>query len=345
MVIVGNALDELKRMEAESIDCCVTSPPYYNLRDYGIDGQIGLEKTPEEYISKLVDVFREVRRILKKDGTLWIVIGDSYAGSGKGKNDTHTTNKGNKGSKNNSALQGNFRNAEIKPKDLIGIPWLLAFALRNDGWYLRQDIIWHKPNCMPESVKDRCTKSHEYIFLLSKIPKYYFDGEAISEPIADSTVKRCSQNIAAQKGSDRQPGKSNGNMKACLPRYRGRKYTENPDKFYRTKSHNMYDFRPRRNKRDVWSVSTCGFKGAHFAVFPEKLIEPCVLAGCPNGGTVLDPFCGSGTTGVVAAKNNRNFIGIELNPEYAELARKRISDIKNEPAPSANGTSSILMGK
>lgn len=324
MVIIGDALTELKRMETESVSCCVTSPPYYNLRDYSTNNQIGLETTPDEYISKLTEIFREVRRVLKKDGTLWLNIGDSYAGSGKGKKDTHTTNKNNKGTLNNFALQGNFQNAEIKPKDLIGIPWLLAFALRNDGWYLRQDIIWNKPNCMPESVKDRCTRSHEYVFLLSKSRKYYYDSEAISEPIAGSSTKRYLQNIEAQKGSDRQPGKTNGKMKAVLPRFGGKKYVEGSND--RTKNGNLYIPTLRRNKRDVWTISTAGFKGAHFAVFPEKLIEPCVHAGCPNGGTALDPFCGSGTTGVVAEKNNRNFIGIELNPEYAELARKRIAD-------------------
>jgi len=181
MIIVSDALKALKQIKTESIDCCVTSPPYYNLRDYGIDGQIGLEATPEEYISRLTEIFHEMQRVLKNDGTLWINIGDSYAGSGKGKNDTHTTNKNNKGSKNNALLQSNFKNSEIKPKDLIGIPWMLAFALRADGWYLRQDIIWQKTNCMPESVKDRCTKSHEYLFLLAKSPKYYFNAEAISE--------------------------------------------------------------------------------------------------------------------------------------------------------------------
>lgn len=323
MILTGNAVEILKGIETESINCCITSPPYYNLRDYGVDGQIGLETSPDEYISKLTGVFREVRRVLKKDGTLWVVIGDSYAGSGKGKNDTHTTNKGNKGSKNNSALQGNFRSAEIKPKDLIGIPWLLAFALRNDGWYLRQDIIWQKPNAMPESVKDRCTRSHEYIFLLSKSRKYYYDSEAISEPITGSSTKRYLQNIEAQKGSDRQPGKTNGKMKAVLPRFGGEKYADG-SKENRTKSGNTYIPALRRNKRDVWTISTASFKGAHFAVFPEKLIEPCVLAGCPNGGTVLDPFCGSGTTGVVAVKNGREFIGIELNPEYVTIASERM---------------------
>lgn len=323
MIIVGDAIDVLRQMETESVDCCVTSPPYYNLRDYGVEGQIGLETTPEEYISKLVDVFREVRRVLKNSGTLWLNIGDSYAGSGKGKNDIRTDNKGNKGSKVNSSLQGNFRSAEIKPKDLIGIPWLLAFALRADGWYLRQDIIWHKPNCMPESVRDRYTRSHEYIFLLSKSRRYYYDSEAISEPIAGSSTKRYLQNIEAQKGSDRQPGKTNGNMKAVLPRFGGEKYAEGS---IRTKNGNVYIPSLRRNKRDVWTVSTAGFKGAHFAVFPEKLIEPCVLAGCPIGGTILDPFCGSGTVGVVAAKSERKFIGIELNPQYAEIAKKRAKE-------------------
>ena len=300
-IITGDALEQLKKLPDCSVDCCVTSPPYYGLRDYGVEGQIGLEGTPEAYIDRLVQVFREVYRVLKQDGTLWIVIADSYAGTGK------------------TTAQGGY-----KPKDLIGIPWMLAFALRADEWYLRQDIIWQKPNCMPESVRDRCTKSHEYIFLLSKQPKYYFDAEAISEPVADSSIKRWAQDIAAQKGSDRQPGKSNGNMKACLPRYGGRKYTATPDVFCRTKSGGMYDYRPRRNKRDVWNVSTAAFKGAHFATFPEKLIEPCILAGCRPRGTVLDPFLGSGTVAAVATKHGRGFIGIELNPEYAKKARERV---------------------
>lgn len=313
LVIVGDALSELKRMEIESVDCCVTSPPYYNLRDYGIEGQIGLETTPEEYISKLIDVFREVRRVLKHDGTLWLNIGDSYAGSGKGKKDTHTTNMGNKGTLNNSNLQGNFKSAEIKPKDLIGIPWLLAFSLRADGWYMRQDIIWQKPNCMPESVRDRCTRSHEYIFLMSKSRKYYYDNEAIME-----------EAVTSDRSSPR------GSEGAFEPNSGRRKQDKFGDRRYTGFNERYFAQNPpfKRNKRDVWNVSTCGYKGAHFAVFPEKLIVPCVLAGCKEGGTVLDPFCGSGTTGVVAAKNNRNFIGIELNPEYAELARKRIADTK-----------------
>ena len=229
-IITGDALEQLKNLPDCSVDCCITSPPYYGLRDYGVEWQIGLEETPEMYIEKLVEIFREVYRVLKPDGTLWIVIADSYAGSGKGRNkggsynekSPHKESKGQRRSRLGKTIAQNG----CKPKDLIGIPWMLAFALRNDGWYLRQDIIWQKPNCMPESVKDRCTKSHEYIFLLSKQPKYYFDAEAISEPAADSTIKRCAQNIETQKGSDRQPGKTNGNMKACLPRYGGCKYTQ-----------------------------------------------------------------------------------------------------------------------
>ena len=306
MIIQGDALSVLKTLKDESVNCCVTSPPYYNLRDYGVDGQIGLEETPEEYIQKLVEIFREVRRVLTKDGTLWVTIADSYAGSGKGasnypdnaKKYKQGTNKGSVGSYLSKTVS-----ADCKPKDLIGIPWMLAFALRADGWYLRSDIIWAKNNPMPESVKDRCTKSHEYIFFLTKSPKYYFDDEAIAEPVKDSTIKRLSQpNLENQNGSY-TPSKANGAMKAAAPRYGGKKYTENPDAFYRTKSGHAYDFRPKRKKRDVWNVSTQPYKGAHFATFPPKLIEPCILAGCPAGGIVLDPFAGSGTTGMVARQH------------------------------------------
>ncbi len=326
MIIQGDALGVLKLLEDESVNCCVTSPPYYNLRDYGVDGQIGLEATPEEYIQKLVEIFREVRRVLKKDGTLWVNIADSYAGSGKGasnypdnaKKYKQGTNKGSVGSYLSKTVS-----ADCKPKDLIGIPWMLAFALRADGWYLRSDIIWAKNNPMPESVKDRCTKSHEYIFFLTKSPKYYFDDEAIAEPVKDSTIKRLSQpNLENQNGSY-TPSKANGAMKAAAPRYGGKKYTENSDAFYRIKSGHLYDFRPKRKKRDVWTVSTQPYKGAHFATFPPKLIEPCILAGCPEGGIVLDPFAGSGTTGRVAQQHGRDFILIELNEEYVKLCEER----------------------
>ena len=316
-ILYGDALEQLRTLEPESVHTCVTSPPYYNLRDYGAAGQIGMEDTPEEYIGKLVDVFREVRRVLRQDGTMWVNIGDSYATRSGAQPPANTRNS--------------YGHTEKRPpggykyKDLIGVPWLLAFAMRADGWYLRQDIIWNKTNCMPESVRDRCTKSHEYIFLLSKSDRYYFDAAAISEPIAGSSTKRYLQNIEAQKRSDRQPGKTNGKMKAVLPRFGGGKYGPDRSEESRTKSGKPYIPTLRRNKRDVWAISTGGFKGAHFAVFPEKLVEPCILAGCPEGGTVLDPFTGSGTTGVVAKRLGRNFVGCEINPDYLKMATDRIN--------------------
>lgn len=317
IVLLGDAAEQLRTLPSESVHTCVTSPPYYNLRDYGAAGQIGMEETPEEYITKLVDVFREVRRVLRPDGTLWVNIGDSYA-----------TRSGPQPPANTKNAHGHTRKEPpdgYKCKDMMGIPWLLAFALRADGWYLRQDIIWNKSNCMPESVRDRCTKSHEYIFLLSKSERYYFDAAAISEPIAESSAKRYRQNIEAQKGSDRHPEKTNGPMKSVLPRFGREKYGNNTAPETRTKSGKVYVPTMRRNKRDVWTVSTNGFRCAHFAVFPEKLIEPCILAGCPEGGTVLDPFTGSGTTGVVTKRLGRNFVGCEINPDYAKMAAGRIA--------------------
>lgn len=314
-----DCLEGLKGIPDGSIHCCVTSPPYFGLRDYGVDGQIGAEQTPEEYIEKLVEVFREVRRVLRPDGTLWLNIGDSY--STRSGNNPPTNTRNSCGHTAKKVPHG------YKEKDLIGIPWMLAFALRADGWYLRQDIIWQKPNCMPESVKDRCTKSHEYIFLLSKSPKYYFDAEAISEPIAENSVKRYMQNIEAQEGSYRQPNRGGRAMKAAMPRIGGNKYGDSTDVKARTKSGREHIVQLRKNKRDVWSVSTQGFKGAHFAVFPEALIRPCILAGSPVDGVVLDPFFGSGTVGVVARQENRNFIGIEINPEYVDIAQDRLRGV------------------
>lgn len=315
-IINGDALEALRGMPDNYCDMCVTSPPYYGLRDYGAEGQIGLEASPEEYVARLVTIFREVRRILKDDGTLWVVIGDSYATRSGSQPPTNTRNQCGHTAK--TVPHG------YKAKDLIGIPWMLAFALRADGWYLRQDIIWQKTNCMPESVRDRCTKSHEYIFLLSKSPKYYFDAEAISEPIAGSSTKRYLQNIEAQKGSVKSPGKTNGSMKAALPRFGGGKYGPDESKESRTKSGNVYIPTLRRNKRDVWAISTARFKGAHFAVFPENLVKPCILAGSRKGGIVIDPFCGSGTTGKVAIREGRDFVGIEIRPEYCEMSKNRI---------------------
>ena len=307
-ILNGDCRDVLKTLPDQSVHTCVTSPPYFGLRDYGHAGQMGLEPTPDEFVSELVNVFREVRRVLRDDGTLWLNLGDSYAGSGKGRNGDGSPNVDLQSKQATSAgtIIGNLiksKTPDCKPKDLIGIPWRVAFALQADGWYLRQDIIWHKPNPMPESVTDRCTKAHEYIFLLSKSPKYYFDHEAIKEPVAASSIIRLTQpNISAQVGSNRVPFKTNGTMKAVGN-------TE------------------MRNKRSVWTVTTKPFKSPHFATFPQDLIEPCILAGCPEGGTVLDPFGGAGTTGLVAKRNNRNAILIELNSEYVEIIKNRTDGV------------------
>ena len=299
-IITGNAIEVLKELPDCTADCCITSPPYLGLRDYGVNGQIGLEKSVEAYINRLTDIFREVRRVLKNDGTLWLNIGDSYVSS-------------------------NSEYSNCKRKDLIGAPWLLAFALRDDGWYLRQDIIWEKPNVMPESVKDRCTKSHECIFLFSKQSKYYFDYEAIKEPAVGFN------NIvpAGSKGTLRPNSRlRKGNSRTFRG---GGVYTKgqsfnNSAETTRESHGNSENVTGLRNKRSVWAVATQGYKEAHFATFPEKLIEPCVLAGSRDGGIILDPFIGSGTTAVVAKKHNRGFIGIELNPEYVEMAKRRLEE-------------------
>ena len=292
----GNCLDILKTFEDECIDCCITSPPYYGLRDYGTgDAQVGLEDNPEEYIANLVAIFHEVQRVLKDEGTLWLNIGDTYNGNKTGNTETVKHPK--------VVTESGFQKTKwdgAKSKDLIGIPWMLAFALRADGWYLRQDIIWAKPNPMPESVKDRCTKSHEYIFLLSKNPTYYFDYTAILEvAVTGETVR-------------------DKNEEGYQADYAG------GDRF--SKGAHVYGKDGMRNKRDVWTVLPSRYKGAHFATFPEELISPMVLAGCPTGGVVLDPFMGSGTTGVVAKKNHRNYVGCELNSSYIDIAINRIGN-------------------
>ena len=289
-------------MGDKSVHCCVTSPPYFGLRDYGHDGQIGLEPTPDEFVAALVTVFREVRRVLRDDGTLWLNLGDSYAGAGYS---NHRNTGG--AQRSDGGKQKHLTGSGLKDKDLIGIPWRVAFALQADGWYLRQDIIWHKPNPMPESVRDRCTKAHEYIFLLSKSPKYYFDHEAIKEP-------------AVKKPQKMQADPETVRKKAVGPHSRGKEgfnhqYAD-PERVWAADG--------KRNRRSVWTVTAKPFKGAHFATFPPNLIEPCVMAGCPEGGTVLDPFGGAGTTGLVAEKHGRNAILCELNPEYAEMAAERI---------------------
>jgi len=351
-ILHGDCIESLKKLDEQSINTCITSPPYWGLRDYGTaeweggnpdcdhvanpnatkkmgneefnknrpsrestktkgyyekecpkcgaikkDSQLGMEDTPEEFVDNLVKVFREVKRVLRDDGTVWLNLGDSYSSGGR----TTTTNQSLRGDKDYGVTRPKPSKG-IKPKDLIGIPWRVALALQQDGWYLRQDIIWHKPNPMPESVQDRCTKAHEYIFLLSKSQKYYFDNEAIKE---DSKYH----------GKDKRSDK--GNI-----RYEGKRTSNKDSKAQQS----FVTINPKKNKRSVWTVTTKPFKGAHFATFPMDLIEPCVLAGCPVGGVVLDPFAGSGTTGIVAVGHNRDAVLLELNEEYIKLAEQRIKD-------------------
>tara|TARA_R100000781_G_scaffold99714_1_gene63297 strand:+ start:934 stop:1920 length:987 start_codon:yes stop_codon:yes gene_type:complete len=312
-ILHGSCLDRLKGLEDQSINTCITSPPYWGLRNYQEEEQLGLEETPEEFVENLVNVFREVKRVLRDDGTVWLNLGDSYSNqrSGEGADTMKNLNVNTHGYKNPTEKQEktnkNFNQrlnyGNLKQKNLVGIPWRVAFALQADGWYLRQDIIWHKPNPMPESVTDRCTKAHEYIFLLSKQAKYYYDNEAIKEDCVGKDERKWSDTYD-NVGSVVQ-GDTNADIK-------------------RTKRYSK-DGSFKRNKRSVWTVTTKPFKGAHFATFPMDLIEPCVLAGCPEGGTVLDPFGGSGTTAVVANSHNRDAILIELNEEYIEIAKERIA--------------------
>ncbi len=321
-ILVGDARVRLSELADGSVQTCVTSPPYFGLRDYGHGDQMGLEPTPGEYVKGMVALFREVRRVLADDGTLWLNLGDSYAASPKGsmagqdKSNLTATQ-----SQEKSPVGIDKSKFGIAPKNLLGIPWRVAFALQADGWFLRQDIIWAKPNPMPESVTDRCTKSHEYLFLLTKSARYYCDMEAIAEP-----------SIYGANGSEFDTGKTAGHQNYTMqPRdrragtgrltYNGKRQGgdgEGQEAFV-----SMTD---TRNKRDVWTIPTKPFRGAHFAVMPEALVEPCVLAGSREYDTVLDPFAGSGTVGVVALRHQRNFVGVELNPQYAQMARDRITD-------------------
>lgn len=360
-ILIGDVRERLAGLADNSVDCVVTSPPYWGLRDYGVAGQLGLEPTYHEHVVVMVAVFEEVRRILKPEGTLWLNYGDSYATSVNGRSAADTKAAGNDDrtfrDKPFSTVQG-----ALKAKDLCGIPWRVAFGLQDAGWYLRQDIIWSKPNPMPESVRDRCTKAHEYLFLMSKSQRYYFDAESIAEPVALSTISRLAQDVESQTGSDRVPGKTNGAMKAVGrdswkgsrfdkgktaehqlgrsqsedSRTLGAKGQETPDEARSSAGARMgrgagwrndpANTPSKRNKRSVWEVATQPFSEAHFATFPPDLIEPCILAGCPKGGLVLDPFGGAGTTGLVADRLGRNAILIELNPEYAEIAQRRLAD-------------------
>jgi DNA modification methylase len=310
MILNGDALEMLKTIDNESVDCVVTSPPYWRLRDYGVEGQIGNEATPQEYVDKMVMVFREIRRVLKKSGTLWLNLGDSYATGGKGGGGSFMKMRQN-GAWEPQSVQKGWRSAPpgLKDKDLVGIPWRVALALQADGWYLRQDIIWHKPNPMPESVTDRCTKAHEYIFLLTKNNDYWFDHDAIKEPAVSKKPAGNKNHKYADQYEREKHETQQHRTKANLKKLAGIEWET-------------------RNRRSVWTVTTKSFKGAHFATFPPDLIEPCILAGCPEDGVVLDPFLGSGTTSVVAEKHGRKWIGVELNPSYVQIAEKRIAEAR-----------------
>lgn len=323
--------DGLAQMAAGSVQTCVTSPPYWGLRDYGVSGQIGLESTPEAYVASMRAVFADVRRVLADDGTVWLNLGDSYSGGGnyRGINSTNTlTSKraSNRGARGLSQALGALgKETGCKDKDLVGIPWMVAFALRADGWYLRSDIIWSKPNPMPESVADRPTKAHEYIFLLSKSRSYYYDSAAIREPFADATLPRLDRAQSGYAPPGQTPHKGvAGPRERRTDKQRGhsRRQAGFNDRWDDMKRGDQIG--AGANKRTVWTVATSPYTDAHFATFPESLIEPCILAGSAIGDTVLDPFTGSGTTGAVAIRHQRNFVGVELNPAYVELARKRI---------------------
>lgn len=338
-ILVGDAIERLRELPDECVNTVVTSPPYWGLRDYGVAGQIGLEATPGEYVAKIVSVFREVRRVMRTDATLWLNLGDSYAGSGRGRNgdgtchvDPNTKQATNRGSHAGVLQKRDMHDASVesgvigrnwvspppglKCKDLVGVPWRVAFALQADGWWLRSDIIWAKPNPMPESVTDRPTKAHEYIFLLSKSETYHYDGDAIRE----RAIGDPGGNIVPTKGAGDPMMRTRNGLHLAQARAREAGGFEH------------------RNRRTVWTVTTAQFPEAHFATFPETLVQPCILAGSPAGGVVLDPFMGSGTTALVALKAARRFVGVELNPQYAEMARKRIepelTQLQLSPIPS-----------
>jgi DNA modification methylase len=326
----GDSLATLRTLPDCSVQCCVTSPPYWGLRDYGADGQMGLESTPEEYVAGMVTLFREVRRVLADDGTLWLNLGDSYA-TQPGKGDNVPQTKWSRNTYPKSAAHRSIETPGLKPKDLCGIPWRVALALQADGWWLRQDIIWHKPNPMPESVTDRCTKAHEYVFLLSKSQRYYFDADAIKERSATLDPRR----PYGSEGGWQMDGRGAEKRPNGKPRTAGHKthkyvteYEASETEEHRTKSGLMKVADvpwEKRNRRSVWTIPTQPFPGAHFAVFPPKLIEPCIMAGCPEGGIVLDPFNGSGTTCWQARELGRKAIGCELNSEYCDLAINRLA--------------------
>ena len=346
-LICGDALTELRRLPSDSVNCCVTSPPYWGLRDYGHAKQIGLEETPQAYVEAMRQVFAEVRRVLRDDGTVWLNLGDSYAGGGNNRgNGSPISSKqsSNAGATGQCAEHAKNRllDPTLKPKDLIGIPWRVAFALQEDGWWLRSDIIWAKANCMPESVTDRPTRSHEYIFLMTKCARYWYDHEAIKEPCIydlDGTgtaarkarahedlksypTERAGIRPGGYKNSVNFDGKNNGNEKQRGHSRRDDGFNDRWDQMEKSEQ-----CTGMRNKRDVWTVAPANYPDAHFATYPPDLIKPCILAGCPVGKTVLDPFLGSGTTAAVALELGRSAIGIELSPDYIEMAKGRCNAV------------------
>ena len=354
VILNGDVREQLRLIPDETVNCVVTSPPYWGLRDYGTEGQLGLEPTPEEYVCNMVEVFRDVRRVLKKDGTLWLNLGDSYAGSGRGMNGDGTNGKVGAKQATNVGSNVDFHDRMVdagaigrywvapppglKAKDLVGIPWRVAFALQADGWWLRSDIIWSKPNPMPESVTDRPTKAHEYVFLLSKSQTYYYDADAIKEPATYSTQERQARAFDDHKSAptSERNGIRGKNEEPGLRRYAG--FNErweasvhmlgtqrNDGDRWRNTDGGVAPRGLTRNRRTVWEIATKPYPEAHFATYPEDLVKPCILAGCPEGGIVLDPFLGSGTTASVAKTAGRDWIGIELNPTYVELAKARIN--------------------
>lgn len=354
-ILIGDVREKLRTLAADSIHCCVTSPPYWGLRDYGVEGQIGLEQSPVEFISVMVDVFEEVRRVLRPDGTCWINMGDSYGNDSRGQGGASSKQSSNRGTVHEMTHAERYTPlpSGIKRKDLVMMPHRLAIALQDAGWWVRQDIVWSKPNPMPESVRDRCTKSHEYIFLLTKSAQYYYDAEAIKEPavgFADNPrnsfgtkdyvvpgqkpQKRTSRNsgVGFGHGYDAEPKDRVRALKGNAKSFRGGGgYTagasfDNDADVQRETHGNAANETGLRNKRSVWTMATHSFAEAHFATFPPELPEICIKAGCPEGGVVLDPFFGAGTTGLVADRLQRDCIGIELNPAYAAIARKRIQD-------------------
>jgi len=323
-ILTGDCRDVLASLPEQSVNCCVTSPPYFGLRDYGVDGQIGLEQTPQAYVDELVSVFREVKRVLRDDGTLWLNLGDSYSTHAAGKvanpmaKSTLAGVRTQEVANSSSRAQGKYRKDESLPeKNLIGIPWRVAFALQADGWYLRQDIIWHKPNPMPESVRDRCTKAHEYVFMLSKTARYLYDAEAISEEAVYTALT--GQDASGFKDPEAFNGK---HAKPDKQRGHGRRHAGFNDRWDAMSKQEQSS--GRRNKRSVWTIATRPFSEAHFATMAPELARTCIMAGCPLGGAVLDPFGGAGTTGLVADQMQRSAVLIELNPEYVSIARRRI---------------------